>query len=120
MSLTDKFKGETDMERFIGRRLAPLIARLAAAGKAYFPEKPDAEAQSYFSPYAGARGTSKAETMIEVFDPESLEHALRTLWKEQGCDELAGLAHEIGRLSLKLKDRGQEKQDVSPFIYEMF
>ncbi len=82
-------------------------------GKSYFPAGPDAGQASYYVPRADAGN------YVSEFESARFEQVLRTRWASD--PELLDLIPDLVALfEVTTLDDGDERGDVSPFIYEMF
>jgi len=120
MSLTKDQAAPRELRNFFLDRLMPLADKRRGEGKVFFELKPDPRRETY---YVARPKTTMEPNDFEISGLSSFEDfeaALRRLWTEQGCPELAELAPAVANLARMLYSREEPSEEVSPFIYVMF
>lgn len=106
--------------RFFKEVLVPLALRERAAGKTFFPLRPDADAESYYvEPTHGVMSPSD----FELLAAESIEdfiNELAVLWVSEGHEELASMSPGLSELAKEVSGHEDQAADVSAFMYVMF
>jgi hypothetical protein len=108
--LTDDARDQ-ELRHFFRERIVPAAGRLRDRGVTFFPLEPDRSAESYWS--VRRRGEPY---IFQIGDDLGAE--LRDIWRES--PELQSLADDLAAMSRRMADEGQDRADVSSFIYAMF
>jgi hypothetical protein len=119
MSAT-KIHNTKESKQFFVKTVLPLAKKLRNEKKAFFPEKFDAGAPTY---YIKRQKTTMDRNDFVVPGCESfknLEKALVDMWQAQGHPELASLAPGLKKLAESLYSTEDTEGEVSPYIYVMF
>ena len=118
MSLTED--KELLAAEFFYEFLAPLAARERDRAKSFFPLHADPRAESYYVEptrrvMAAADFELRAAASLADFVTE-----LAALWAREGHEGLAALAPRLLELAEEMREREEQAEDVSPFMYVMF
>jgi hypothetical protein len=113
-------RGEAAAAALYDDVLAPLSARLRAAGRSPFPLGPDPAAASYYvtRPQRAMRPADFEAPACRT--PEDFARALAAHWTALGRDELAAEAPRFAAAAREAYALGEGDAEVSPFVYVMF
>jgi hypothetical protein len=106
---------------FFREVLVPVALRERAAGREFFAPRPDAEAESYYVEPT-RRVTTREDFELRAADSvEEFVRGLAALWASEGREELAAaMAPRLAALAAEVREDGEQRDDVSPFMYVMF
>ena len=105
---------------FFDELLTPLAARERDRAKSFFPLGADSQDESYY--VEPPRRVMEAAD-FELRAAQSLSDfvkELAALWAAEGHEELAALAPRLLELAEEMREREEQAEDVSPFMYVMF
>ena len=116
--MTDKF--DQEIERFYDEELLPLADRAKAKGVRFLETQLGGDAPSYYVKRE-RRLMSKADFETGgCASTQTVEEALKTLWKDDRDIGLAKLAPSLAKLAKGLHAVEKDDADVSTFIYVMY
>jgi hypothetical protein len=109
-----------DLRTFFATLMVPLADRLRREGAPLLTTGSDPKAASYYV-VRTKRTMSKADfEWGGSTSATEFRDNLAQLWRDQGCDALAGLAPQFADFAERLRDIETENEEVSPFIYAMY
>lgn len=94
--------------------LLPIAESAQQQGVEFFPLGPEAKADSYYSDLSGAN------SYLHEIDLSDLGTELRQLWASGDFPDLVKIAAALEKFSKLLKEKADETDEISPFIYAMF
>lgn len=103
---------ETRLRTFYVKELVPVASAIRKRGGRFLSGATE-EAASWYEP------PISTPDIIE-FEPADFGSALAEMWREQGNPELAELAGRLAALARELEQQGDQREDLSPFMYVMF
>ena len=102
------------LKAFYEGRLIPLAELAVKNGVEFFPVRPEASGESYYTDHRSN------DTYLHQIDLTDLKTEMEKLWSNDEFSEVAALAGELEGLAFALKEKEEPADEISPFIYAMF